>query len=68
MRLLSNNPDKSEELGRYGIEVSEVIGLALEPNEHNLAYLRTKRDRLGHALPNLERMDLASLEATGDAQ
>ncbi|MGN6162476.1 MAG: bifunctional 3,4-dihydroxy-2-butanone-4-phosphate synthase/GTP cyclohydrolase II [Marmoricola sp.] len=68
VRLLSNNPDKSAELGRYGIEVSEVIGLALEPNEYNLAYLRTKRDRLGHALPNLERLDLAALEATGDAQ
>ena len=68
VRLLSNNPDKAEELGRYGIEVSEVIGLALEPNEHNLAYLRTKRDRLGHALPNLDRLPLAALEATGDAQ
>lgn len=54
VRLLTNNPDKADELGRYGVEVAEVVGLALEPNEHNLAYLRTKRDRLGHNLPNLE--------------
>jgi len=65
VRLLTNNPDKSAELERYGVEVKEVIGLALAPNEHNLAYLRTKRDRLGHTLPNLDDADIAK---TGDAR
>ncbi len=48
VRLLTNNPDKVEGLGRHGIAVVERIGHALPPNPHNERYLATKRDRTGH--------------------
>jgi 3,4-dihydroxy 2-butanone 4-phosphate synthase / GTP cyclohydrolase II len=51
VRLLTNNPQKLAGLQGYGIEVAERIGLAIDPTEHNLGYLRTKRERMGHHLP-----------------
>lgn len=54
VRLLTNNPEKIGELEDYGITVAERIALAPHPNLHNLAYLRTKRDRMGHLIPDLE--------------
>jgi 3,4-dihydroxy 2-butanone 4-phosphate synthase/GTP cyclohydrolase II len=53
VRLLTNNPAKTEGLEAYGIEVVERVGLTPHPNDHNLEYLRTKRDRMGHVLPDL---------------
>jgi 3,4-dihydroxy 2-butanone 4-phosphate synthase/GTP cyclohydrolase II len=53
VRLLTNNPDKTESLASYGIPVTEQVGLTPRPNDHNIAYLRTKRDRMGHDLPDL---------------
>lgn len=54
VRLLTNNPDKVSNLEEYGITVAERIPLTPHPNDHNLAYLLTKRDRMGHVLPGLE--------------
>lgn len=54
VRLLTNNPVKSQDLGDFGVLVSEVVALTTHPNEHNLTYLRTKRDRMGHVITNLE--------------
>ncbi len=51
VRLLTNNPEKVTSLQDYGVTVSERIGLTTHPNDHNLAYLQTKRDRMGHHLP-----------------
>lgn len=53
VRLLTNNPDKVANLEEYGIEVAERVPLTTLPNDHNLAYLQTKRDRMGHDLPHL---------------
>ncbi len=53
VRLLTNNPDKTSSLASYGIPVAEQVGLTPRPNDHNIAYLRTKRDRMGHDLPDL---------------
>ena len=53
VRLLTNNPDKTSSLEDFGIRVPERVGLTPRPNDHNLAYLLTKRDRMGHDLPNL---------------
>ena len=53
VRLLTNNPEKSESLEDFGIRVVEQVPLTPRPNKHNLAYLRTKRDRMGHSLPDL---------------
>ncbi|MET0999164.1 MAG: bifunctional 3,4-dihydroxy-2-butanone-4-phosphate synthase/GTP cyclohydrolase II [Marmoricola sp.] len=54
VRLLTNNPDKTSSLESYGIAVTERVGLTPRPNDHNLAYLVTKRDRMGHHLADLE--------------
>jgi 3,4-dihydroxy 2-butanone 4-phosphate synthase/GTP cyclohydrolase II len=53
VRLLTNNPEKSESLEDFGIHVEAQVPLTPRPNRHNLAYLRTKRDRMGHQLPDL---------------
>jgi 3,4-dihydroxy-2-butanone 4-phosphate synthase/GTP cyclohydrolase II len=50
VRLLSNNPRKSRALVEGGIEVVARIPCEAALNEHSLPYLRTKRDRMGHAL------------------
>jgi 3,4-dihydroxy 2-butanone 4-phosphate synthase / GTP cyclohydrolase II len=54
VRLLTNNPAKVSSLEDYGIAVAERVPLTPHPNDHNLAYLLTKRDRMGHQLPDLE--------------
>ncbi len=53
VRLLTNNPDKTTSLESYGVTVAETVPLAIHPTEDNIGYLRTKRDRMGHLLPNL---------------
>jgi len=50
MKLLTNNPVKRVGLEAYGLEISEIIPLEVEPNKHNQRYLKTKRDRMGHIL------------------
>jgi len=50
VRLLTNNPDKVAGLEEYGIKVAERIALRMPSNSHNLRYMETKRDRLGHAI------------------
>ena len=51
---MTNNPDKVTNLEEYGITVAERVPLTPHPNDHNLAYLLTKRDRMGHVLPDLD--------------
>jgi 3,4-dihydroxy 2-butanone 4-phosphate synthase/GTP cyclohydrolase II len=50
VRLLTNNPDKVEAVRAAGIDVATVERLQVAPVATNAAYLRTKRDRLGHDL------------------
>jgi 3,4-dihydroxy 2-butanone 4-phosphate synthase/GTP cyclohydrolase II len=54
IRILTNNPKKIVGLEGYGLTVVEQVPLRAEPNPHNLGYLSTKRDKLGHLLPNTE--------------
>ncbi len=54
VRLVTNNPDKTASLEAYGISVAERVALTPRANDHNIAYLTTKRDRMGHQLPGLE--------------
>jgi 3,4-dihydroxy 2-butanone 4-phosphate synthase/GTP cyclohydrolase II len=54
VRLLTNNPDKTASLESYGVHVAERVALTPRPNDHNLAYLLTKRDRMGHQLDDLD--------------
>jgi len=53
VQLLTNNPDKSAALSDFGITVDAQVPLTPRPNPHNLRYLRTKRDRMGHRIPDL---------------
>ena len=48
IRLMTNNPDKTEALAAEGIEVVERVPLAVPANPHNAAYLATKAGRAGH--------------------
>src|SRR5258705_1930127 len=50
VRLLSNNPHKARVLSDAGIEVVAQVPCEAAPNEHSLSYLRTKKEKLGHAL------------------
>ncbi|ONI86461.1 GTP cyclohydrolase II [Actinosynnema sp. ALI-1.44] len=54
IRLLSNNPHKVESLSEYGIRISEQVPLLIEVNDDNLPYLKAKRERLDHHLPQLD--------------
>jgi len=63
VRLLTNNPAKTQGLEAYGIAVAERVPLTPHPNDHNLAYLQTKRDRMGHDLPHLSPTTTEGAEA-----
>ena len=54
MRLLTNNPAKRAGLEGYGLSIIERVPLETRPTAENLDYLRTKREKLGHLLGNLE--------------
>jgi 3,4-dihydroxy 2-butanone 4-phosphate synthase/GTP cyclohydrolase II len=50
IRILTNNPKKIRGLEGYGLSVTAQVPIEHAPNPHNEAYLRAKRDRLGHTL------------------
>ena len=50
MRLITNNPVKRTGLEGYGLEVTEVVPIVIEPNRFNERYLKTKQERMGHNL------------------
>jgi 3,4-dihydroxy 2-butanone 4-phosphate synthase/GTP cyclohydrolase II len=54
LRLMTNNPTKLAGLEGYGLRVVDRVPMPVRPHPENIRYLRTKRDRMGHALPNLE--------------
>ncbi|MEU9536226.1 bifunctional 3,4-dihydroxy-2-butanone-4-phosphate synthase/GTP cyclohydrolase II [Streptomyces sp. NPDC048213] len=54
LRLMTNNPDKTAAITRHGLTVTGREPMPVQAGEHNLRYLRTKRDRMGHDLPWLD--------------
>ena len=60
MRILTNNPKKIHGLSGYGLELVDQVPLEPAPNESNIKYLRTKRDKLGHTLREIERTEEGS--------
>jgi 3,4-dihydroxy 2-butanone 4-phosphate synthase / GTP cyclohydrolase II len=54
MRLLTNNPAKRAGLEGYGLRVVGRVPAPVRPHPENVRYLRTKRDRMGHLLEELE--------------
>ncbi len=54
MRLMTNNPSKYGGLEGFGLEITGRVPLESVPNPENIAYLRTKRERMGHLLEGLD--------------
>ena len=54
IQLLSNNPKKRVGLSGYGIEIIKTVAIEIKSNQHNELYLKTKRDKMGHSLTNLD--------------
>jgi 3,4-dihydroxy 2-butanone 4-phosphate synthase/GTP cyclohydrolase II len=50
MRLLTNNPRKIYGLDGFGLKIVERVPIEMKPNQSNLNYLTTKRDKMGHLL------------------
>ncbi|MGW8816234.1 bifunctional 3,4-dihydroxy-2-butanone-4-phosphate synthase/GTP cyclohydrolase II [Gordonia terrae] len=50
LRLITNNPAKYEGLSGYGLELLGRVAAPSTPTPHNIRYLRTKSERMGHAL------------------
>lgn len=50
LRLLTNNPEKVYGLSGFGLEIKERVPIQMDATPHDLFYLKTKRDRMGHIL------------------
>jgi len=50
MRIITNNPKKIIGLEGYGLVVTDRLPIEIEPEPENLAYLKAKKDKLGHLL------------------
>jgi 3,4-dihydroxy 2-butanone 4-phosphate synthase / GTP cyclohydrolase II len=50
MRLLTNSPTKRAGLEGYGLTIAERVPLQTRATQHNIAYLRAKKDKMGHDL------------------
>lgn len=50
LRLLTNNPDKVYQLSEFGMEISERVPIQMPASAHDLFYLKTKHDKMGHIL------------------
>jgi 3,4-dihydroxy 2-butanone 4-phosphate synthase / GTP cyclohydrolase II len=55
VRIITNNPRKIVGLEGYGLVVSSRLGLPAACNSHNLSYLLTKKEKMGHWLEGLEQ-------------
>ncbi len=54
MRYMTNNPSKYGGLEGFGLDIVERVPLESIPNPENIAYLRTKREKMGHMLEGLD--------------
>lgn len=53
MRLITNNPKKRVGIESFGLEIVEQVPIETSPNDHNLKYLQTKKEKLGHLLSHI---------------
>lgn len=67
IKLLTNNPEKIQQLMAAGIKIDERLPLIIEPSEHSRAYLETKAARSGHLLGNLsDTRDVKTIKEMAD--
>jgi GTP cyclohydrolase II len=52
VELLTNNPAKAAALTALGVHVERMVPVLVSTNPHSAAYLASKRDRMGHVLPD----------------
>jgi 3,4-dihydroxy 2-butanone 4-phosphate synthase/GTP cyclohydrolase II len=50
IRLMTNNPRKFIGLAGYGLEIVARVPVEVPPNQTNLRYLKTKKEKMGHIL------------------
>ncbi|WP_323704522.1 3,4-dihydroxy-2-butanone-4-phosphate synthase [Mammaliicoccus sp. Dog046] len=50
IRLISNNPDKFQQIQDLGIRISDRVPVVIPANKTNQSYLNTKKDQMGHLL------------------
>jgi len=53
IRIMSNNPRKIVGLEAYGLEMIERVPIEVKPQKHNIKYLKTKQDKMGHLIKNV---------------
>ncbi|MCP5028851.1 MAG: GTP cyclohydrolase II [Actinomycetia bacterium] len=57
LRLLTNNPLKHRGIEGFGLTVTGRVPIEIEPHPENIEYLRTKRERMGHLLAEVDRLE-----------
>jgi len=54
MKLMTNNPTKKIGLEGYGLEITEIVPIEIQPNQFNEFYMKTKKEKMGHVLQKYE--------------
>lgn len=66
IRFLTNNPKKVAGLEGYGLQIVDHVAMPVTPNPHNLRYLQTKRDKMGHIFALDDLSDLNTTDNTSE--
>ena len=54
LRLLTNNPDKIYGLNGFGLEIKERVPIEVKPQKHDIVYMKTKKEKMGHILNEID--------------
>ncbi|MDQ0382302.1 bifunctional 3,4-dihydroxy-2-butanone-4-phosphate synthase/GTP cyclohydrolase II [Amycolatopsis thermophila] len=65
LRLITNNPAKYRGLDGHGLQIAGRVALPVAASPHNVRYLRTKRDRMGHRFDEPRPHPVGGMDPTG---
>ena len=54
LRLLTNNPDKVYGLEGFGLAIRERVPIEIRPQKHDILYMRTKKEKMGHIFNQIQ--------------